>query len=54
VNASITALAAHLNSVGSFTAFKHGTTLQLGTFPPIYSNSFPLKGFAQQTVTQTV
>jgi hypothetical protein len=54
LNASITALAAHLNSVGSFTAFQHSTNLQLGTFPPLYNNSFALKGFTQQTVTQTV
>jgi hypothetical protein len=53
-NGSITALALHLNSVGSVTAFKHGTTLQLGTFPPVYHSTFPLKGFAQQTVSQTV
>jgi hypothetical protein len=54
LNASITVLAAHLDSVGSFTAFQHGTNLQLGTFPPLYSNTFNLNGFGSKTVTQTV
>jgi hypothetical protein len=54
LNASITVLAAHLDSVGSFTAFQHGTNLQLGTFPPLYSNSFNLNGFGSKSVTQTV
>jgi hypothetical protein len=53
-NASITALALSVSHIGSFTAFKAGTTIQLGTFAPIYSNSFQLKGFGSQTVTQTV
>jgi hypothetical protein len=54
MNASITALALSVSHIGSFTAFKAGTTVQLGTFPPIYSNSFALNGFTPQTVTQTV
>jgi hypothetical protein len=54
LNASITALAISVSHIGSFTAFKHGTNIQLGTFPPIYSKSFDLKGFNTQTVTQTV
>jgi len=54
LNASITALAISVSHLGSFTAFKHGTNIQLGTFPAIYSKSFDLKGFNTQTVTQTV
>ncbi len=54
MNASITALALSVSHIGSFTAFKAGTTVQLGTFPPIYGKTFALNGFGQQTVTQTV
>ncbi|MGE5157170.1 MAG: hypothetical protein ACM3OF_03385, partial [Gemmatimonas sp.] len=54
MNASITALALSVPHIGSFTAFKAGTTVQLGTFPPIYSKTFALNGFGQQSVTQTV
>ncbi|WP_143278178.1 hypothetical protein [Bradyrhizobium sp. UFLA03-84] len=54
MNASITALALSVSHIGSFTAFKAGTTVQLGTFPPIYNKTFALNGFGQQTVTQTV
>jgi len=53
-NAGITALALSVQSIGSFTAFKASTNIQLGTFPPIFSKSFDLNGFNHQTVTQTV
>ncbi len=54
MNASITALALSVSHIGSFTAYHNSTTVQLGTFPPIYSNSFALNGFGSKTVTQTV
>ena len=54
LNAGITALALSVSGIGSFTAFKASTTVQLGTFPPIYSNTFALNGFGSHTVTQTV
>jgi hypothetical protein len=54
LNAGITALALSVSHIGSFTAYKNSTTVQLGTFPPLYSNSFALNGFGSQTVTQTV
>jgi hypothetical protein len=53
-NASITALALSVSHIGSFTAFKGSTTIQLGTLPPIYNNTFSLNGFTPKTVTQTV
>jgi hypothetical protein len=56
MNVSITALQATIGSLGHIgPAFQGNTSVNLGTFPPIYSKSnFSLTGFAQKTVTQTV
>ena len=55
MTASITAGVFGYKSLGPITAFKTSFNIPIGTLPPIYSNSFPLSGFVQQTpVTQTV
>lgn len=55
MNVSITAGQVSFGILGSLTALKTTSlNIPLGTLPPIYSNSFGLNGFGQQTVTQHV
>jgi hypothetical protein len=55
VSVGLQALQFTLGSLGTFGPYVNkNTTVKLGTFPPIYSNTFGVNGFAQQTVQQTV